>query len=278
MRSAISSASRSTCGRCCPPMMRTSTGSTTSPMSCRSRRRCSTVTCRPRRRSRARRSAGRCRSGDPDLQRPRLLVQNARLSEDLPVRLARRDRRSPRFPGGWRVLDQDQAADEPLRLHSRPRPAASARGAGRRRPGRAVRGRRRGPRIAGARQLRRRDFRQPGVGEVRARCRREPRGPLHRQGRHTARRRDVRRRAERGARRRPAAPSGVVSARHRRNAVGRRRRRERRDRRSVCRRRRRRHAEPAPHPDLHARVQRQRPGVRTVDHCRRSRAAPTAVR
>ena len=44
--------------------------------------------------------------------------------------------------------------------------------------------------------------------------------PLHRQGRHAARRRDVRRRAERRARRRPAAPSGVVSARHRRNAVG----------------------------------------------------------
>ena len=151
---------------------------------------------------------------------PRLLVQNARLSEDLPFGSRGGIAVRHAFPvdGEYsiKIKLQTNLYDYIRGIGRAHRLEVRVDGA----QGRAVRGRRRRPRIAGARELRGRHLRQSGVGKIRARCRREPRGPLHRQGRHAARRRDVRRRAERGARRRPAAPSGVVSARHRRNALG----------------------------------------------------------
>ena len=224
-----------------------------------------------------RRSAGRCRvrRSRPTTSR-RLLVQDARLSEDLPFGSRGGDRRAPYFPVDGEYSIKIRLQTQPLRLHPRPRPAASARGPGGRRAGQAVHRRRRGPRLAGARAA------SPA------------RSSAARSGRSTRTtptpNLEARFTAKAGTRlvgvsfvdEPSAVPEGVLQPRQVSYPLaidemlsGRRRRRDRRDRRSVCRRRRRRHAEPAPHLRRAARVQRQRRGRARSRFCRRSRAAPT---
>ena len=95
---------------------------------------------------------------------PRMLVQDGRMSEDLPFGSRGGLAVRHRLPGRWRILRSRSSCRPTSTTTSAARPAASARGAGRRRAGRQRSPSAARTRQAGARELRGRHLRQARSG------------------------------------------------------------------------------------------------------------------